>query len=167
MMEDPLEMDKIQDTLEDEDHQAHQDLSGPVRPIIVQQPQVTLDTNSSRKIHFEQSASLCYNWLELKIRQTDICNSICNKGNLICKHTQEHYSNWLHRRTNATLTIFLPVYLYIMEATEKVSFHGWNVWKLPASNSRRNIKTEAFRQVSRTCPKCDNGFTKCSFLESY
>ena len=26
MMEDPLEMDKIQDILEDEDHQAHQDL---------------------------------------------------------------------------------------------------------------------------------------------
>ena len=26
MMEDPLEMDEIQDTLEDEDHQAHQDL---------------------------------------------------------------------------------------------------------------------------------------------
>ena len=26
MMEDPLEMDKIQDTLEDKDHQAHQNL---------------------------------------------------------------------------------------------------------------------------------------------
>ena len=26
MMEDPLEMEEIQDVLEDEDHQAHQDL---------------------------------------------------------------------------------------------------------------------------------------------
>ena len=34
---------------------------------------------------------------------------------------------------NATLTVFLPEYLYMMEVTEKVSFHGWNVWKLPAS----------------------------------
>ena len=33
----------------------------------------------------------------------------------------------LHRRINVTLTIFLPVYLYMMEATERVSFHGWNV----------------------------------------
>ena len=29
MMEEPLEMDKIQDTLEDKDHQAHQDLLDP------------------------------------------------------------------------------------------------------------------------------------------
>ena len=32
--------------------------------------------------------------------------------------------NWLHQHISATLTIFLPVYLYMMEATEKVSFHG-------------------------------------------
>ena len=31
----------------------------------------------------------------------------------------------------------------MMKVTEKVSFHGWNDWKLHASYSRRNIKTEA------------------------
>ena len=45
-MEDPLETDDIQDTLEDEDHSVHQGPPGPVRPIIVQQPQVTLDTTA-------------------------------------------------------------------------------------------------------------------------
>ena len=29
--------------------------------------------------------------------------------------------------------IFLLVYQYMMEVTEKVSFHGWNDWKLHAS----------------------------------
>ena len=37
MKEDPL------DLLDDKDHQAHKDLLGPMRPIIVQTPQVTLD----------------------------------------------------------------------------------------------------------------------------
>ena len=91
----------------------------------------------------EQLASQCYNWLELRIRQTDICNSICNKGNYICKHTQEHYSNWLHQHINATLTIFLPVYLYMMEVTRE-GFFPWLEWVEAACfYSGRNIKTEA------------------------
>ena len=31
----------------------------------------------------------------------------------------------------------------MMEVTEKVSFHGWNVWKLPASIVGEIFKTEA------------------------
>ena len=46
MMEDPQEMEDLQDDLEDEDHQAHKDLLDQCRPIIVQQPQVTLDTTA-------------------------------------------------------------------------------------------------------------------------
>ena len=45
MMEDPLGMEEFQDALEDEDHQAPGP-PGPIRPIIVQQPQVTLDTTA-------------------------------------------------------------------------------------------------------------------------
>ena len=45
MMEDPQEMEDLQDDLEDKDHQAHQDLLDQC-PIIVQQPQVTLDTTA-------------------------------------------------------------------------------------------------------------------------
>ena len=35
--------------------------------------------------------------------------------------------------TNAILIIFLLVYQSMMEVAEKVSFHGWNDWKLHAS----------------------------------
>ena len=44
MMEDPQEMEDCQEDLEDKDCQAHLGPPGPVHPIIVQQPQVTLDT---------------------------------------------------------------------------------------------------------------------------
>ena len=44
MMEDPQEMEDCQDDLEDKDHKDHQDLLDQCMPIIVQQPQVTLDT---------------------------------------------------------------------------------------------------------------------------
>ena len=46
MMEDPQEMEDPQDDLEEEDHQAHQDHLDQVHPVIVQQPQVTLDTTA-------------------------------------------------------------------------------------------------------------------------
>ena len=46
MVEDPQEMVGCQEDLEDRDHQVHQDLQGLVHPIIVQQPQVTLDTTA-------------------------------------------------------------------------------------------------------------------------
>ena len=47
MEEDPLmEMEDPLDLLVDKDHQVLKDLPGPVRPIIVQTPQVTLDTSA-------------------------------------------------------------------------------------------------------------------------
>ena len=46
MIEDPLEMEEIQDILEDEDHTGPPGPSGPVRLIILQQLQVTLDTTA-------------------------------------------------------------------------------------------------------------------------
>ena len=52
---------------------------GPVRPIIVQQPRVTLDTTLHRKIHLEQLASQCYNWLGLKTKQIDTCKNTYNR----------------------------------------------------------------------------------------
>ena len=39
-------MEEIQDALEDEDHAGPSGPPGPLRPIIVQQPQVTLDTTA-------------------------------------------------------------------------------------------------------------------------
>ena len=46
IMEDPLGMEEIQDVLEDQDLQAPPGPPGPVRPVIVQQPLVTLDTTA-------------------------------------------------------------------------------------------------------------------------
>ena len=46
IMEDPQEMEDHQEGLEDKDHQVPPRPPGPVRPIIVQQPQVTLDTTA-------------------------------------------------------------------------------------------------------------------------
>ena len=133
MVEDPLEMDEIQGILEDEDHQVHQDLPGPVRPIIVQQPQVTLDTTALENTFGTVDQSM----LQLARAQDQTNRHLQQHLQQGQQNLQAHTGALQHLATstciNATLIIFLPAYPYMMEATEKVSFRDWNAWKLPAS----------------------------------
>ena len=99
----------------------------PVRPIIVQTPQVTLDTPTLENTLEILLGNLCYNWPEPKIRLTDSCNNIFSRGRQICKPIQGPYSNWLHQPIKETLIIYLQVYPYMMEVIGRVSFPGLNV----------------------------------------
>ena len=63
------------------------------------------------------------------------------------------------------LTIFLPVYLYMMEATEKVFFPWLECLEAACFYSGWNIKTEALGRSAGPVQNVDNGFTKCLFLE--
>ena len=92
---------------------------GPVRPVIVQQPQVTLDTTALENMFGTVGQSMLQ--LARAQDQTDIYNNIYNKGNSICRLIQELYNNLPHQHTNVIVTIYLPVYQSMMEVTEKVS----------------------------------------------
>ena len=98
---------------------------GPVRPVIVQTPQVTLDT-TALEIHLTLWDNPCYNWLEPKTKLINNYNNTYSKVNLICKCIQEHYNNLLHQPNSIILTTSLLAYWYMMVVIGKVSFHGWN-----------------------------------------
>ena len=94
-------------------------------PIIVQQPQVTLDTMALENTFGTVNQSM----LQLA-RAQDQTN----------RHLQQHlqqgqmnvqaHTGALQQLAKSTyqhnLIIFLLVYQSMMEVTEKVSFHGWN-----------------------------------------
>ena len=103
-----------------------------MRPIIVQQPQVTLDSKALENTFGTVGQSM----LQLARAQDQTNRHLqqhLQQGQLNMQaHTgalqQLVTSTYQHNFDN-----ILPVYLYMMEATEKVSFHGWNGWKQPAS----------------------------------
>ena len=94
-----------------------------MRPVIVQQPQVTLDMTA-----LENTFGIVGQSMLQLARAQDQTN----------RHLQQHlqqgqlnmqaHTGALQQLATSTyqcnLTTFLPVYLYMMEATEKDSFHG-------------------------------------------
>ena len=124
MMEDPLEMEDIQDILEDKDHQAHPGPPGPVHPIIVQQPQVTLDTMALENTFGTVGQSM----LQLARAQDQTNRHLqqhLQQGQINMQvHIQELFSNWQHLHINEILIIYfisIPIY----DGSDREGFFPW------------------------------------------
>ena len=101
---------------------------GPVRPIIVQTPQVTLDTSALENTFDSVGQSMLQlaRAQDQTNRQLQHCNNIFNRDTLICKPIWVPYSNLPLLPIKGIWIIYLHVYPYMMEVIEKVSFCGWN-----------------------------------------
>ena len=106
---------------------------GPVRPIIVQQPQVTLDTTALENtfgtvgqsmLQLARAQDQTNRHLQQHLQQGQL-NMQAHTGALQQLATLMYQCNFDH--------IFASIPIYDGSATEKVSFHGWNGWKQPAS----------------------------------
>ena len=121
MEEDPLAL------LEDEGPPVSQGPPGPVRPIIVQTHQVTLDTTTLENTFDTVGQSM----MQLARAQDQLignCSIISNREKPICKKAiWGLYNNWLPQLIKETLTIYLLVYPYMMEVIERASFPGLNI----------------------------------------
>ena len=140
-----VEEEDLLDPLEDKDHQALKDLLGPMRPIIVQTPQVTLDTTALENtfdtvgqsmMHLARAQDQTNRQLQQHIQQ----------GQPTCKPIWEPYNNWLPQLIRETLIIYLLVFLYMMEVIEKAFFPWLERLEVACFYSGRNIKTKALRR---------------------
>ena len=96
---------------------------GPVRPLVIQQLQVVLDTTALENT-FDNMGQSMLQLQESKIKPINIYNNISNKDKSICKLMLVHYTNWLILPIREIMIIYLQVSLYMMEAIEKNFFHG-------------------------------------------
>ena len=98
---------------------------GPVRWIIVQTPQVTLDVTTLENT-FDTVEQSMMQLARAKIKPIGNCSSIYNRDKPTCKSMWGSYNNWLPKLIRETLIIYLLVFLYMMEAIEKASFLSSN-----------------------------------------
>ena len=98
---------------------------GPVHPIIVQQPQVTLDTTTLENTFGTVGQSMLQ--LARAQDQTNRYKNTFNKDRSICKRIQGPFSTWPLQLIRETLTIFLLAYLFTMVAIGKISFLGFSI----------------------------------------
>ena len=96
---------------------------GPVRPVIVQQPQVILDTTSLENTFDTMGQSM----LQLAGVQDQMNHHLqqhIQQGQLNIKPMLVFCNNWLIQLINGTMIISLQAYRYMMEAIGKNFFHG-------------------------------------------
>ena len=95
---------------------------GPVCQIIVQHPQVTLDTTALENTFGTVGQSM----LQLARAQDQMNRHLQQHLQQGQMYMQAHTGalNWQHLHTNKILIIFLLVYQSTMEVIKKVSFHG-------------------------------------------
>ena len=97
-----------------------------MHPIIVQQPQVTLDTTTLENtfgtvgqsmLQLARAQDQTNRYLQEHLQQGQINMQV---------HTQEPSNNWPPQPTKGILITYLPAYQYMMEVIGKISFHGLN-----------------------------------------
>ena len=101
---------------------------GPIRPIIVQTPQVTLDTTALENTFDTVGQSM----MQLARAQDHTNRQLQQhiqqgQANMTCKPIWGPYNNWLPQLIKKTLTIYLLVYPCMMEVIERASFPGSNI----------------------------------------
>ena len=147
MMEDPQEMEGHQEDLEDKDHQAHQDLPGPVCPIIVQQTQVTLDTTTLENtfgtvgqsmLQLARAQDQANRYLQEHLQQGQM-NMQAHTGALQQLTTSTYQRNFGH--------IFASIPIY--DGSNREGFFPWlECLEATCFYSGRNIKIEALRRLA-------------------
>ena len=119
-----------------------------MHPIIVQQPQVTLDTTmldntfgtvGQSMLQLARAQDQTNRYLQEHLQQGQM-NMQAHTGALQQLATSTYQGNFYH--------IFLPGYPFMMEVITKVSFHGLNVWKLHVSVVEETLKTEALGRLA-------------------
>ena len=136
-----------------------------MHPIIVQQPQVTLDTTTLENtfgtvgqsmLQLARAQDQTNRYLQEHLQQGQM-NMQAHTGALQQLATSTYQRNFDH--------IFASIPIY--DGSDQEGFFPW-LERLEAAcfYSGRNIKTEALGKIGRTSTKCHNGFAKCSFLES-
>ena len=98
----------------------------------MQQPQVILDTTALENTFGTVGQSM----LQLARAQDQTNRHLqqhLQQGQLNMQAHTGALQQLATSTSNVILTVFSLVFQYMMEVTEKVSFHGWNNWKLPAS----------------------------------
>ena len=136
-------------------------------PIIVQQPQVTLDTMALENTFRTVGQSM----LQLARAQDQTNRHLqqhLQQGQMNMQvHTRCSSANWQHLRTNKILIIVfasIPIY----DGSDREGFFPW-LERLEAAcfYSRRNIKTKALGWSVGPVQNVIMALTKCPFLEKY
>ena len=70
----------------------------------------------------------------------------------------------IYQRNFDHMFVSIPIY----DGSDREGFFPW-LEHLEAAcfHSGKNIKTEALSRSGRTCPKCNNGSSKCQILEAH
>ena len=137
-----------------------------MHPIIVQQPQVTLDTTTLENTFGTVGQSM----LQLA-RAQDQTNRYLHEHLQQGQMNMQVHTGALQQLTTSTYQrnfdhIFASIPIY--DGSDQEGFFPWfECLEAACFYSGRNIKTKALgRSASWTSTKCHNGFAKCPFMES-
>ena len=165
-MEDPL---MVEDLLVMEDSlgpPGPQGPPGPVRPIIIQTPQVMLDTSALEKTLDSVGQSMLQlarvqDQTKRKLQQhlqQGQANMQAHTGALQQLATSTYQRNFDH--------IFASIPIY--DRSDREGFFPWHeCLETECFYSGRNIKTEALGRSGGPIQKCNNGSSKCQILETH
>ena len=139
---------------------------GPVCPIIVQQPQVTLDTTTLENtfgtggqsmLQLAKAQDQTNRYLQEHLQQGQI-NMQAHTGALQQLATSTYQRNFDH--------IFASI--PVNDGSNREDFFPWlECLEAACFYSGRNIKTEALGRSAGPVQKCYHGITKCLLLESH